>query len=79
MSAMKNLSQRYCIVGVGNTSYGKNPGVSQIAHNVLAIRTALDDAGLTTSDLDGVLTKAPTSNFPMLWAPLIRQELATLD
>ena len=22
---MKNLSQRYCIVGVGNTIYGKNP------------------------------------------------------
>lgn len=72
---MKNLRQRYCIVGVGNTAYGKNPGVSQVAHNVLAIRAALDDAGLTTSDLDGVLTKAPTSTFPMLWGPKICEAL----
>ncbi len=72
---MKNLRQRYCIVGVGNTAYGKNPGVSQVAHNVLAIRAALDDAGLTTEDLDGVLTKAPTSTFPMLWGPKICEAL----
>ncbi|ETX00164.1 MAG: hypothetical protein ETSY2_39610 [Candidatus Entotheonella gemina] len=72
---MKNLRQRYCIVGVGNTAYGKNPGVSQVAHNVLAIRAALEDAGLTTDDLDGVLTKAPTSTFPMLWGPKICEAL----
>ncbi len=72
---MKNLRQRYCIVGVGNTAYGKNPGVSQVAHNVLAIRAALEDAGLTTRDLDGVLTKAPTSTFPMLWGPKICEAL----
>jgi acetyl-CoA acetyltransferase len=83
---MKNLKQKYCIVGVGNTAYGKNPGISQIAHNVLAIRSALEDAGLTTQDLDGVLTKAPTSTFPMLWGPKIAEALriqpkvtATLD
>ena len=49
---MKSLKQKYCIVGVGNTAYGKNPGISQIAHNVLAIRSALEDAGLTAQDLD---------------------------
>jgi acetyl-CoA acetyltransferase len=83
---MRDLSQRYCIVGVGNTAYGVNPGVSQLAHNVLAIRAALEDAGLETSDLDGVLTKAPTSTFPMLWAPKVAEALrvqpkvaATLD
>ena len=72
---MKKLSQRYCIVGVGHTAYGKNPGMSQIAHNVMAIRAALDDAGLATADIDGVLTKAPTSTFPMLWAPKIAEAL----
>lgn len=83
---MKSLKQKYCIVGVGNTAYGKNPGISQIAHNVLAIRSALEDAGLTAQDLDGVLTKAPTSTFPMLWGPKIAEALriqpkvtATLD
>jgi acetyl-CoA acetyltransferase len=83
---MKSLKQKYCIIGVGNTAYGKNPGISQIAHNVLAIRSALEDAGLTAQDLDGVLTKAPTSTFPMLWGPKIAEALriqpkvtATLD
>ncbi|MDG1840262.1 MAG: thiolase family protein [Dehalococcoidia bacterium] len=83
---MKSLKQKYCIVGVGNTAYGKNPGISQIAHNVLAIRAALEDAGLSAQDLDGVLTKAPTSTFPMLWGPKIAEALriqpkvtATLD
>jgi acetyl-CoA acetyltransferase len=72
---MKQLRQRYCIVGVGNTPYGKNPGVSQLAHNVLAIRGAIEDAGLTTDQIDGVLTKAPTSTFPMLWAPRVAEAL----
>ena len=72
---MKNLRNRYCIVGVGNTAYGKNPGVSQVAHNILAIRSALEDAGLEAKQLDGILTKAPTSTFPMLWGPKIAEAL----
>ena len=72
---MKNLRNRYCIVGVGNTAYGKNPGVSQVAHNILAIRSALEDAGLEAKQLDGILTKAPTATFPMLWGPKIAEAL----
>jgi 3-oxoacyl-[acyl-carrier-protein] synthase III len=72
---MTELRQRYCIVGVGNTAYGTTPGQSQVALNVAAIRAALDDAGLTTNDLDGVLTKAPSSTFPMLWAPRVAEAL----
>lgn len=72
---MRNKRQRYCIVGVGNTTYGRTPGLSQTALNVLAIRAALDDAGLTTKDLHGVLTKAPTSTFPRMWAPQIAEAL----
>lgn len=72
---MQGVKGRYCIVGIGHTPFGKNPGVSQIAHNVLAIRDALDDAGLKASDLDGVLTKAPTSTFPMLFAPKVAEAL----
>ena len=72
---MKGIEGRYCIVGVGQTPYGKVPGMSQLAHNVLAIRNAIDDAGLTAEDIDGVLTKAPTSTFPMLWAPKVAEAL----
>ena len=43
---MQGVKNRYCIVGIGHTPFGKNPGVSQVAHNVLAIRAALEDAGL---------------------------------
>jgi acetyl-CoA acetyltransferase len=78
MTMMKDLRQRYCIVGVGNTAYGKTPGLSQVALNVLAIRAALADAGLTTADLDGVLTKAPTSTFPMLWGPRVAEALRVI-
>jgi acetyl-CoA acetyltransferase len=72
---IKDLRHRYCIVGVGNTAYGQTPGYSQLALNVKAIRAALDDAGLTTRDLDGVLTKAPTSTFPKLWAATVAEAL----
>lgn len=72
---MQGVKNRYCIVGIGHTPFGKNPGVSQIAHNVLAIRAALEDAGLKASDLSGVLTKAPTSTFPMLFAPKVAEAL----
>ena len=72
---MKDLRHRYCIVGVGNTAYGQTPGYSQLALNVMAIRAALEDAGLTTRDLDGVLTKAPTSTFPKLWAAVVAEAL----
>ena len=76
MGAIKQLRNRYCIVGVGNTAYGKNPGVSALAHNVRAIHAAIADAGLTTDQIDGVLTKAPTSTFPMLWAPRVAEALS---
>jgi len=72
---MKHLRNRYCIVGVGNTVYGQTPGHSQLALNVMAIRAALADAGLTTRDLDGVLTKAPTSTFPKLWAATVAEAM----
>lgn len=72
---MKGLKHRYCIVGVGHTNYGRNPDLSQMGHNVVAIRAALDDAGLTTKEVDGVLTKTPTSTFPHLWAPQVAEAL----
>ncbi len=69
------FKNRYCIVGVGNTHYGRNPGLSQLGHNVKAIRAAADDAGLAMGEIDGLLTKAPSSTFPMLWAPRVAEAL----
>ncbi|HEY8449599.1 MAG TPA: hypothetical protein VIL95_03885, partial [Bacillota bacterium] len=69
------LRDRYAIVGVGNTRYGKLPGRSSYSLNLEAIRNALDDAGLTPQDVDGVLTKYPTSQFEGLYAHRIAQRL----
>ena len=83
---MLPFKNRYCIVGVGNTRYGRNPGMSQLAHNVLAIRAAAADAGLEASEIDGIMTKTPSSTFPGLWAPkvaeamnLVPRVVATID
>lgn len=72
---MKPFTRDYCIVGVGNTAYGRNPELSQLGHNVVAVREAANDAGLEISEIDGLLTKAPSSTFPMLWAPRVAEAL----
>ena len=48
------LRDRAAIVGVGYTEFSKNSGVSTLALALRAIRAALDDAGLTHRDVDGV-------------------------
>lgn len=80
------LRGKYAIVGVGETRYGKVPGVSALEHNVDAIAAAIADCGIDKAEIDGVLTKAPTSNFQMLWSATVAQAIgvvprvtATLD
>lgn len=75
MSTLKELRGKYAIVGVGNTKYGKVPGRSSYSLNLEAIKNALDDAGLTPKDVDGVLTKYPTSRFENIYAARIAQRL----
>ncbi len=50
------LSGKGVIVGVGETAMGKLPGKSSLALHALASRLALEDAGLTKADIDGILT-----------------------
>jgi acetyl-CoA acetyltransferase len=82
----KSIRGKYAIVGVGNTPYGKVPGVSALRHNVDAIAAAIDDCGIDKSEVDAVLTKAPSSDFQMLWSARVAQSIgivpkvtATLD
>jgi acetyl-CoA acetyltransferase len=82
----RNIRGKYAIVGVGNTVYGRVPGVTALDHNVEAIANALADCGLKTTDVDAVLTKAPSSDFQMLWSAKVADALgivpavtATLD
>jgi acetyl-CoA acetyltransferase len=80
------LRGQYAIVGVGTTRFGKVPSVSALAHSVEAIARAIADAGVKKEEIDAVLTKAPSSTFPMLWSATVAQAIgvvpkvtATLD
>lgn len=70
-----SLKDKYCIVGVGMTKVGRVPGVASHGFNLEAIKYAIEDAGLEKKDVDGVLIKAPTSDFSMLYAAKVTQLL----
>ncbi|MEP4148807.1 MAG: lipid-transfer protein [Halioglobus sp.] len=57
-----NVKDKAVIVGVGNTKFSKDSGVSELSLAVQAIKTALDDAGLKPSDVDGMATFTMDSN-----------------
>ena len=52
------------IVGVYTTKQGKLPERTSFSLQLEAIRGALDDAGLTTADIDGLLPMAMTDHVP---------------
>ena len=54
MKAEHHLRDRAALVGVGRTEYSRNSGVSTLTLALRAIKDALDDAGLTVADVDGV-------------------------
>ena len=50
------LKDKAVIVGIGNTEFSKNSGVSELQLAVQAIKTACDDAGLHPAAIDGMAT-----------------------
>ena len=52
----KYLSDKYCIVGVGETEYSKGSGRTTRALAAEAIQKAMDDAGLKPEDVDGIMS-----------------------
>lgn len=51
---MGALTDKYCIVGVGETIHSRNSGRTQLSMAVEAITNALNDAGLRPEDVDGI-------------------------
>ena len=51
-----HLRDKYCIVGVGETEYIHGSGRSTRAMAAEAIRNAMDDAGLASEDVDGLMS-----------------------
>ena len=51
-----HLRDRYCIAGVGETDYSRGSGRGTRTLAVEAIRTAMSDAGVTSEDVDGIMS-----------------------
>ncbi|MGW1151107.1 lipid-transfer protein [Streptomyces rubiginosohelvolus] len=51
-----SLGGKAAIVGIGATEFSKDSGRSELKLAVEAVRAALDDAGLTPADVDGLVT-----------------------
>ncbi|KZX58941.1 lipid-transfer protein [Halioglobus sp. HI00S01] len=57
-----NINGKAAIVGVGNTEFSKDSGVSELNLAVTAIKNALDDASLKPTDIDGFATFTMDNN-----------------
>ena len=51
-----SLAGRAAVAGIGATEFSKDSGRSELKLAVEAVRAALDDAGLTPADVDGMVT-----------------------
>lgn len=59
---MSGLSGKAAIAGIGATDFSKNSGRSELRLAAEAVLDALDDAGLTPADVDGMTTFTMDSN-----------------
>lgn len=57
-----NIKDKAVIVGVGNTKFSKDSGVSELSLAAQAVKAALDDAGLKPTDIDGFATFTMDAN-----------------
>lgn len=52
---MTTLKDKAAIVGIGETEYSRNSGMSSLALLLQAAKRAMEDSGLTPKDIDGVV------------------------
>lgn len=64
---MASLSDRYCIVGVGETEYSRHSGRSTRAMAVEAVGRAMADAGLGPAEVDGMMSYQNGDSTPANW------------
>ncbi len=57
-----NIKDKAVIVGVGNTKFSKDSGVSELSLAAQAVKAAIDDAGLKPTDIDGFATFTMDAN-----------------
>jgi acetyl-CoA acetyltransferase len=71
-STPKYLRDKYAVVGVGETTYTRGSGKTTRALATWAVRNAMADAGLTSADVDGMLSYQSNDSTP---APMIAGDL----
>ena len=69
------LSGKVVIAGIGHTAFGKHQGHGTVSLNVEAVRKALADAGIDKNQVDGLMVKAPTSKFEIMYAQKLAEAL----
>ncbi len=62
---MDSISNQACIVGIGHTEYSKDSGRSELKLACEAIGAAIEDAGLTPADIDGIAKYTMDNNDPV--------------
>ncbi len=60
---MNQLRDKYAIVGTGKSRLGRVEGVSALGLLEQAIKQALDEAGLTNKDIDGIVCRGPDDSY----------------
>jgi acetyl-CoA acetyltransferase len=60
---MNQLRDKYAIVGTGKSRLGRVEGVSALGLLEEAIKQALDEAGLTNKDIDGIVCRGPDDSY----------------
>ena len=63
--SIESLKDKAAIVGVGHTEYSKDSGRSEISLAIECIQRAIEDAGLQTSDIDGIAKYTMDNNDPV--------------
>jgi len=56
---MTNLKDKYAIVGVGQSPIGEVPELDSVSLLAVAMKHAIEDAGLTNRDVDGIVCRGP--------------------
>lgn len=59
---MSNLSGKYAIAAIGETTVGKRPEATTNSLHLEAIRACLEDSGITAAEVDGFLTNQPLTD-----------------
>ena len=66
MTSTSSLRGKSAIVGVGTAGLGEAPGFNAMDIQALAVRAALDEAGLSLKDVDGLFCTNMSHTFPAI-------------